>query len=41
MCRHHWHPSDAMIRWLCCWCGKDVDGTPLDLTDDCMYEQLP
>lgn len=41
MCRHHWHPADVMIAWVCCWCSWEVDGSPRDLTDDCMYEQLP
>lgn len=27
---HWWHPTDAMIGWACCQCGKPTDGMPKD-----------
>lgn len=34
-CDHHWHAADAMIAVVCCWCGKETDGWPVDGTDAC------
>ena len=34
-CLHHWHPADPMTAWLCCWCGKNVDGSPKDRSVVC------
>lgn len=39
VCDHHWHASDAMIGWLCCWCGQDADGYPVDLTEACAHRE--
>lgn len=29
---HWWHPADPMIEWVCCQCGADRDGMPVDGT---------
>jgi hypothetical protein len=29
---HFWHPTDPMIGWGCCVCGKPTEGMPYDGT---------
>lgn len=36
-CDHHWHAADAMIRVVCCWCGRDDDGWLGNKTETCAW----